>query len=601
MLLRQQQSPPPFQRATVQPIGQLPPDPAGALAPVPALQNEDPNAAEVALLAYLQSRSSGLTSQSAATTCMARARKFLQWLRVERKLNGSLLELIHCVLTQKYASFIAYKDYLEAVDLFAPTTVVHHMLALRRVLRWYTRAREPSEGHPSVREVDSPNAFGILADLITDAKRANRHRQSKRSTHEEQLRLRRIPEFGLADLHRAVVEDWERPVVPTQPADLSKGVYDAHLGHMYSGMYTTSVQGRVGGFGSLQLKDASTMLTESCALSSTFKTSSKFGYQPVMASKLTKEMLEAFLVMRELVVRRTGSRETALFINFDGAADAPSIGRRVTAFFKTRLNLHITTTAIRSLVETAADQLRRQQKLTREQQEAIHAINGHSGATARDYYIRTAREDDARMGHRSFAVMLSASQKAAAASGRTTAATAAPGHVSVPLGRVESADVGCAGGWGEKVHDHHDVVDDCDDDHVDDDHPLDDADVNDDRATGCAGAPLVFSREETANGGTRHCKSKAYSVSCFGAHHPTPDWYKKAVWTEAEIAYIGHWYEAERLANPRNTNNMAARCLRRVHDDPNAAPIFHQNHVLDSGRFRQGIDKYLQLAAQSPS
>ena len=64
----------------------------------------------------------------------------------------------------------------------------------------------------------------------------------------------------------------------------------------------------------------------------------------------------------------------------------------------------------------------------------------------------------------------------------------------------------------------------------------------------------------------------------------------RAQWTEAEIDYIDHWYRTINVDG--NTNLLASRCLKWLQACPDAYPIFHEIHTLNSRRLLAGINKY---------
>jgi hypothetical protein len=68
----------------------------------------------------------------------------------------------------------------------------------------------------------------------------------------------------------------------------------------------------------------------------------------------------------------------------------------MTAFFNKSLNLHITSTTIRSLMETHADKMMKRGEITEEERTAVMTINGHSSSTTRNYYIRQDRAANIR-------------------------------------------------------------------------------------------------------------------------------------------------------------------------------------------------------------
>jgi hypothetical protein len=71
-------------------------------------------------------------------------------------------------------------------------------------------------------------------------------------------------------------------------------------------------------------------------------------------------------------------------------------------------------------------------------------------------------------------------------------------------------------------------------------------------------------------------------------------------WSEQEIAYISRWCDYNTKAQP-NLYNITAKCLEAIRRDPNALPIFHKRHIVDSGRLRVGYKHYLKLKMSQPN
>ena len=78
--------------------------------------------------------------------------------------------------------------------------------------------------------------------------------------------------------------------------------------------------------------------------------------------------------------------------------DKGQLGRHLTAFFKSQLQLHITTTTIRAIVETAAEDALRRGVIDQTKRAAISNVNGHSGATTQRHYVMRSRIDDVHNG-----------------------------------------------------------------------------------------------------------------------------------------------------------------------------------------------------------
>jgi len=63
----------------------------------------------------------------------------------------------------------------------------------------------------------------------------------------------------------------------------------------------------------------------------------------------------------------------------------------VTGFFKKHANLHITTTAIRSMYDMETDELVSRNIISKQQQDSVLWLNGHTGAISRQHYIKKKR------------------------------------------------------------------------------------------------------------------------------------------------------------------------------------------------------------------
>lgn len=205
-----------------------------------------------------------------------------------------------------------------------------------------------------------------------------------------------------------------------------------------TGLYMTAIQGRVEGICTVSFKDMVAILTmverekrSGAALSSTFKTNSRYGYQPVTIS-VNPDMvntLKTYLAVRP----RSRGEDAPFFVDFNGNAYTSSaVSKLVTGFYKKTLGLHITTTMIRSLYEIITDKALDEGLITgtnpnpnpnhvnpnhvnpkrctlcilATEQKAIHNSNGHTSGVTRDYYFRRSRLEDARHGVNALAAMM---------------------------------------------------------------------------------------------------------------------------------------------------------------------------------------------------
>src|SRR5690606_14961576 len=109
-----------------------------------------------------------------------------------------------------------------------------------------------------------------------------------------------------------------------------------------------------------------------------FKTRDRWGLQPVTLSAVTHTLLTQYMnfVRPAACTSAAPLSNDPLWLRFDGSPDA-HIGLRLTAFFKKELRLHITTTSIRSLIETTFDTLHSQGVISTQQRASVSNINGH--------------------------------------------------------------------------------------------------------------------------------------------------------------------------------------------------------------------------------
>jgi hypothetical protein len=151
----------------------------------------------------------------------------------------------------------------------------------------------------------------------------------------------------------------------------------------------------------MKLSQVDSLINNGVAMSSKFKTYSKYLLQPVTLSEISKNLLVIYLkVLRPVAATKMKikSMEEPLWITFNGGNEI-DVGKLVSNYFKRKLNISITTTNIRSLVETETETLFRNGIISKSERSAISLINGHTSQTTNDYYVRenmTQNVDQAR-------------------------------------------------------------------------------------------------------------------------------------------------------------------------------------------------------------
>lgn len=222
------------------------------------------------------------------------------------------------------------------------------------------------------------------------------------------------------------------------------------------------------------------------------------------------------------------------------------LGVLLTKYFERRLGIHITTTMVRSLVETTTDVLRRQGMISAQQQQAVQNINGHTSRVTQEYYIRQARNDDVTYGRAVFDTIggLQRSNQ-----DNVTTAIVQPSRLEAALPvtpDTRSLDI-----------------------------------------------PLHSGSSSSFLSPTSPIQSDQYPVKEWGTRHPdfALGFTQRCQWTPTEVQWIGRWIVKDTTDYP-HMHSRISRCLKALNAEPPMWPWFHRNHVLNSARMRAGWDRY---------
>ena len=232
-----------------------------------------------------------------------------------------------------------------------------------------------------------------------------------------------------------------------------------------------------------------------------------------------------------------------LFISFSGKHNR-EVGREVPRFFRTSsLQLHLTTTGVRVLVETCAEWAMRKGMITSEEREAISGLNGHSSAITKKYYVFLDRGSEISQAQALFSL---------------------PALSSTDSPFLPST---CP--------------------------PQQPASTNDIDALSTDLLPLPLQLEAIAPPGWAMREDLRHKQ--WGASHPcqavNP---KKVVWSDEELNYLRQWLEDQMRLFPDLEHNTACwRALEHINNCPQARAVFHRNHVLTTGRLRSGFDNLM--------
>jgi hypothetical protein len=318
----------------------------------------------------------------------------------------------------------------------------------------------------------------------------------------------------------------------------------------------------------MKLKQADSLLNNGLAMSSKFKTASKFILQPVTIPEISQHLLSIYLtVLRPIAASKNKiiipQIEEPLWISFyDGCA--VDVGRLVQSYFKRRLGINISTTNIRSLVETETETMFRMGKISQDERTSISFINGHSSQTTKDYYVREDIKRNISQAKNVFDNISNNDDEEEAF--RTTEL-------------IDFTPTSCEISNEENDYQQQPQFED----------QLEISTFTPPAITNCKS--LICSRSTAISASTnsfsKPANTTAYAARVWGAQHP--EFGKKegvgerAQWSPEEKRYLIPLAESLSLITK---TNLMARCLKHIQNDPSATPIFHKRHILTTDRLK---------------
>ena len=296
-------------------------------------------------------------------------------------------------------------------------------------------------------------------------------------------------------------------------------------------------------------------LMKGYASSSKFKTVGKFIKQPITTSLVSRNLLSIYFNnIRPQVVGAIKSKHKlepqptdSLFLTFEGLPHN-GLGRLITNFFRGKGAGHITTTSLRSLVETQANCLKDDGIIPAKAVIGLENISGHSSKTAEMYYIKKRIANHVENASSIFDHFSTS---------------------SLPnLKQTIANENNQQSLYSLNEHEAH-------------------ADENphDDSTTGKPNSYLeLLGRDNPPR-------------PVWGVSHPQygdPNC-KRASWSTTELDYL----EKVVTIIGSDAHNLMARCLHHIKADPNAIPIFHTRHVESSDRLKNGYEALLKRLGKS--
>jgi hypothetical protein len=353
----------------------------------------------------------GKFQESQANQAIHQVTSWIQWTFQETKkramVDGEIEKFVKKAIIRKVALLNGWCDAVSQ-ELKA-STVINYLNAVAKFAAWYTSFNPAQLRH--LKGADYLGFFGVVKMMRKELVRARKQEDSPKTMQDEVFKLH-LPEDGLPALQAEVLKEYDRlkPLLEETNGRVRKGIYNEFMQLVIAAFYVLMPQGRVGGFESLTMEHVDDLISQGHTMSRTFKTRAKYGYQPIIATDLAIGILSDYIdVLRPVAVKNfEPTQEQAmvsnnLWLTFQGKPD--KIGRRVTDFFQRTMKLHVTTTAIRALVETEVRNAQLLGDIDAEGRQAVHNVNGHTGAVVKDFYLRHDRTADARIARETFAQM----------------------------------------------------------------------------------------------------------------------------------------------------------------------------------------------------
>jgi hypothetical protein len=219
-------------------------------------------------------------------------------------------------------------------------------------------------------------------------------------TIEVAIHTKHIPKSGLHGIQSNIIqhvgelneEIFKLPDVRNAYSN-DKFKYDFFMGMLFASLYAFSPQGRIGGITVALYSQVKELIDDGHTLVEHFKTNTTYIFQPVTSSNTSRILIGLYIGhIRPSVFRKPYD---PLWLNYNGdKMSSHDISLLVRLFFEKTMNIRLTSTSIRSLVETEMDKLLQSRKITEQQRDAVHKINGHTSQIANTYYVMKERQQN---------------------------------------------------------------------------------------------------------------------------------------------------------------------------------------------------------------
>ena len=522
---------------------------------------------------HLQSTLGGGLSKADASQVVVRVATSLVWTYWQAQNNpefplspGHAIQWFVNLIVVRYKLVPVFCKHLEETRRLSASTVLNNLQALAAGSKWLIIFSELTDCKPA----DSLGFNEVLRQL----RRLYRKKKNESKgdfSMQSAIAARTMPVGGILELQAICKqhgEEFKRKHGGKGPFEIDAKIYREGQAIGFSSMYTFAPQGRQSGISDVKSHQYLDLKEIGHVLSRNFKTVLSHKYQAILNTVETEEWLDLIVYWRPRAVfnfcqNNPGAMEPEhLFLDFEGRPIGDKVGAYVTSFFRSH-GLHMTTTGLRSLVETTADQLEKRGIINHAQRAAISHINTHSSKVTQDYYVRNDIAQNVHLAR-------------SALSPGTDYLQDSSLSTSPQIGQGFNAN---GNGYSPATPQAMSTPE------------------------GAYRQQSFMIPDSLANSGadssTRHLwpRRDTCVVIPWGTNHPDYDKVNartnkpltRAEWSAAELDYIGRWYHEFRGENPE-LNRVCSIFLTHIKNDPFAIPIFHAIHTLDTKRIRYGFD-----------
>ena len=314
--------------------------------------------------------------------------------------------------------------YLDEIRGLTASTCYNYLCDIAKSFKWFIWYRH---NRCSENPVDGISAGGF-SDLINQLRKnlkPAKQKQRVANTLRKMVAKGRFPSGGIHEL-RQHLEDGIKWAISIDPVSVinRKVDYNRFLSIIINALYLFSAQGRIGGelqykytyfcyiyyfishsgIQDIRIGQYEELVREGFVTSYNFKTVGKFIQQPITVSNVVISVLSTYVNdIRPAIQSKSNRRPNdmdRLFLTFEGLYH-DQLGRLITQYFAP-WSLHITSTTIRSLVETEANILKKRGDISSTDFSSLQNIGGHSEKTSEEYYIKERTCDDIEAGKRIF-------------------------------------------------------------------------------------------------------------------------------------------------------------------------------------------------------